>query len=84
MILIKQMRGEHRGDSDKTNQRSEHSGDSDKTNQRSEHMGDSDKTNLSNLYRGPSIDASCQVSVYLAKLLQKRRIFKISQSETSR
>jgi hypothetical protein len=45
VILIKQIRGEHRGDSDKTNQRSEHRGDSDKTNQRSEHMGDSDKTN---------------------------------------
>jgi hypothetical protein len=31
LILIKQIRGEHRGDSDKTNQRSEHRGDSDKT-----------------------------------------------------
>jgi hypothetical protein len=30
----------------------------------------------------PSIDASYQVSVHLAKRLQKRRIFKISQSET--
>ena len=37
---------------------------------------------MSNLYRGPSIDASCQVSVHLAKRLQKRRIFQISQSET--
>jgi hypothetical protein len=37
---------------------------------------------MSNLYRGPSIDASYQVSVHLAKRLQKRRIFKISQSET--
>jgi hypothetical protein len=34
------------------------------------------------LYRGPSIDDSYQVSVHLAKRLQKRRIFKISQSET--
>ena len=34
------------------------------------------------LYRGPSIDASYQVSVHLAKQLQKRRISKISQSET--
>jgi hypothetical protein len=34
MILIKQIRGEHRGDSDKTNQRNEYRGDSDKTNQR--------------------------------------------------
>jgi hypothetical protein len=45
VILIKQIRGEHRGDSDKTNQRSEHMGDSEKTNQRSEHRCDSDKTN---------------------------------------
>ena len=37
---------------------------------------------MSNLYRGPSIDASYQVSVHFAKRLQKRRIFKISQSET--
>ena len=36
----------------------------------------------SSLYRGPSIDASYQVSVHLAKRLQKRRICKISQSET--
>ena len=36
----------------------------------------------SSLYREPSIDASYQVSVHLAKRLQKRRIFKISQSET--
>jgi hypothetical protein len=34
VILIKQIRGEHRGDSDKTNQRSEHNGESDKKNQR--------------------------------------------------
>jgi hypothetical protein len=34
VILKKQIRGEHRGDSDKTNQRSEYRGDSDKTNQR--------------------------------------------------
>jgi hypothetical protein len=34
-------------------------------------------------FRGPSIDASYQVSDHLAKQLQKRRIFKISQSETS-
>jgi hypothetical protein len=45
VILIKQIRGEHRGDSDKTNQRREHRGDSEKTNQRSEHRCDSDKTN---------------------------------------
>jgi hypothetical protein len=32
-------------------------------------------------YRGPSIDASYQVSVHLAKLFQ-RRFFKIGHSET--
>jgi hypothetical protein len=41
-----------------------------------------DRDGMSNLYRGPSIDASYQTSVHLAKRLQKRRIFKISQSET--
>jgi hypothetical protein len=42
-----------------------------------------DRNEMSNLYRGPSIDVSYQVSVHLAKRFQKRRIFKISQSETS-
>jgi hypothetical protein len=42
----------------------------------------SGRIGMSNLYRGPSIDAFYQVSVHLAKRLQKRRIFKISQSET--
>ena len=37
---------------------------------------------MSNLNRGPSIDASYQISVYLAKRFQRRRILKISQSET--
>jgi hypothetical protein len=37
---------------------------------------------MSILYRGLPIDASYQVSDHLAKRLQKRRIFKISQSET--
>jgi hypothetical protein len=37
---------------------------------------------MSNLYRGPSIDASYQVSVHLAKRFQKKRFFKIGQSET--
>ena len=41
-----------------------------------------DRDGMSNLDRRPSIDASYQVSVHLAKWLQKRRIFKISQSET--
>ena len=29
---------------------------------------------MSNLYRGPSIDASYQVSVHLAKVFQRRRL----------
>ena len=36
---------------------------------------------MSNLYRGPSIDASCQVSVHLAKRF-KRRFLEIDQPET--
>jgi hypothetical protein len=32
--------------------------------------------------RGPSIDASYQVSAYLAKWFQRRRFLKIGQSET--
>ena len=41
-----------------------------------------DQDEISNLYRGPSIDASYQVSVHLAKRFQRRRLFKIGQSET--
>jgi hypothetical protein len=38
---------------------------------------------ISNLYRGPSIDASYQVSVQLAKKqLQRRRFLEIDQAET--
>ena len=37
---------------------------------------------ISKLIRGPSIDASYQVSVHLAKSFQRKRILKISQSET--
>jgi hypothetical protein len=37
---------------------------------------------MSNLYRGPAIDASYQVSVHLAKRFQRRRFLKIGQSET--
>ena len=33
-------------------------------------------------HRGPSIDASYQVSVHLAKLFQSRRFLEIDQSET--
>ena len=40
-----------------------------------------DRNEMSNLYRGPSIDASYQVSVHLAKRFQ-RRFLKIGQSET--
>jgi hypothetical protein len=38
---------------------------------------------LSNVYRGPSMDASYQVSVQLAKLFQRRRFLEIVQTETS-
>jgi hypothetical protein len=41
-----------------------------------------DRDEMSNLYRGPAIDASYQVSVHLAKQFQRRRFFKIGQSET--
>ena len=41
-----------------------------------------DRDEMSNLYRGPAIDASYQVSVHLAKWYQRRRFFKIDQSET--
>ena len=33
-------------------------------------------------YRGPTINASYQVSVHLAKRFQRRRLKKIGQSET--
>ena len=36
---------------------------------------------MSNLYRGPSIDASYQVSVHLAKWFQKRRFFSTNQKQ---
>ena len=41
-----------------------------------------DRDKMSNLYRGPSIDASYQVSVHLAKQFPRRRFLKIGQSET--
>ena len=37
---------------------------------------------ISNRYRGPSVDASYQVSVHLATRFQRRRFVKIGQSET--
>jgi hypothetical protein len=36
---------------------------------------------MSNLYRGPSMDASYLVSIHLAKLFQRRRFIEIDQSE---
>jgi hypothetical protein len=33
-----------------------------------------DRDKMSNLYRGPSIDASYQVSVYMAEGFQRRRL----------
>jgi hypothetical protein len=41
-----------------------------------------DRDEMSNLYRGPSIDASYQVSVHLVKWFQRRRFLEIDQSET--
>ena len=41
-----------------------------------------DESEMSNPYRGPSIDASYQVSVHLAKQFQRRRSLEIDQSET--
>ena len=41
-----------------------------------------DRDEISTLYRGPPIDDSYQVSIHLAKQFQRRRILKISQSET--
>jgi hypothetical protein len=38
-----------------------------------------DQNEMSNLYRGPSIDASCHVSVQLAKLFESRRFLEIDQ-----
>jgi hypothetical protein len=37
---------------------------------------------MSNLYRGPAIDASYQVSINLAKRFQRRFFVEINQSET--
>ena len=41
-----------------------------------------DRDEMSNLHREPSIDASYQVLVHLAKRFQRRRFLKIGQSET--
>jgi hypothetical protein len=37
---------------------------------------------MSNLYRGPSIDASYQISVHMVEGFQRRRSLKVGQSET--
>ena len=42
-----------------------------------------DGDEMSNLYRGPSKDASYQVSVYLAKRFQREDFLEINQSETT-
>jgi hypothetical protein len=39
-----------------------------------------DQNEMSNPYRGPSIDASYQVLVHLAKRFQERRFLEIDQS----
>jgi len=41
-----------------------------------------DQNEMSNLYRGPSNHASYQIAIHLAKRFQRRRFFKIGQSET--
>jgi hypothetical protein len=41
-----------------------------------------DRDKMSNFYREPSIDASYQVSVHLAKLFHRRRFLEIDQLET--
>jgi hypothetical protein len=41
-----------------------------------------DRDKMSNPYREPSIDASYQVSVDLAKRIQRRRFLEIDQLET--
>jgi hypothetical protein len=41
-----------------------------------------DRDEMSNLYKEPSIDASYQVSVNLAKHFWRRRFKEIGQSET--
>jgi hypothetical protein len=41
-----------------------------------------DRDEMSNLYSGPSINASNQVSVYLANRFQRRKFLEVDQSET--
>jgi hypothetical protein len=46
------------------------------------HLWETDRDEISNHNRGPSIDASYQVSDHLAKRFQRRRFLEIDQSET--
>jgi hypothetical protein len=41
-----------------------------------------DRDEMNNLYRGPSMDASYQVSIHLDQQFQRRRLKKMGQSET--
>ena len=41
-----------------------------------------DRDEMNNLYRGPSMDASYQVSIHLDQQFLRRRFLKIGQSET--
>jgi hypothetical protein len=41
-----------------------------------------DRDGMSNFYRGPSIDASYQISDHLAMWFQRRKFLEIDQSET--
>jgi len=42
----------------------------------------SDRDEMRKSYRGPSIDASCKILLYLAKWFQRRRFLENYQSET--
>ena len=46
------------------------------------HVFVSDRNEMSNLYRGHSIDASYQISVYLGKRFQRKIYLEINRSET--
>ena len=41
-----------------------------------------DRDEMSNIYRGPPIDDTYQVSVHLAKRFQRRRFLEIDKAET--
>ena len=52
-----------------------------KSANRKQELPMAEQNGMSNSHRGPYIDASYQVSVYLAKLCQSRRFLEIDQSE---